>query len=141
MTILKINLDEIQEATVAPAGRYELQITSAEQVQSRNTGNPMIKVSLGFIEGDYLNITHFINLPTDSDDVSKAKFKGLMLKRFLALFGITYDSEGIDLDQLCMDLPGSVATVDVEQQALARREGSTNDNDVIVNRINIPRIR
>lgn len=141
MAILKLNLDEIKEPTIAPTGTYDLQITAAEIVQSRNTGNPMIKVTLGFLDGDYFNITHFLNLPTETDARDKLQFKALMLKRFLKLFGIPSSPEGIDPEQLVVDMPGSVAKVDIEQRALPRREGDNRDTDVMVNQLIIPRIR
>lgn len=132
MSFIKVNLDNATEPTVAPNGRYELQITQASEQQSKN-GNPMLKISLGFVGNhEYQNVTHFVNLPTENDEPDAMNFKMLLLKRLLAHFRVPYNSEGIDTEKLCMDLLGATAETEVKQ---TERDGTT------YNILYLPRIK
>ncbi len=138
MSFLKVNLDEVQEQTIAPAGRYELQITACTEARSKND-TPMFRVSLGFVgDNNFINVSHYINLPSENDDPDAVKFKALLLRRFLALFSVPYDSRGIDTEKLAMEMVGSTAEVEVRQESLPPREGS---EPMVVNKIVIPRLR
>lgn len=134
MSFLPENLDEIQEATAAPAGSYELQITACEETQtgenSKHPGAPMFKVNLGFVgEPNYNNIVHYISLPFEGDE--NANFKLLMLKRFLSLFHVAYSN---NTEQLAMDMPGQTAQCEVTMS-------EPDDNGNVYNRLKIPRLR
>ena len=132
MSFLKVNLDNAIEPTVAPAGRYELQITNAVEQQSKS-GNPMLKISLGFVGNhEYQNVTHFCNLPTENDEPDALNFKMLLLKRLLAHFKVRYSSEGIDTEKVCMDLNGATADTEVKQ---TERDGT------VYNILVLPRIK
>ena len=129
---MKIPLDVggVQESKPVPGGRYGLTIASAEQVETRETKKPQIKVSLGIDGHDEApNVTHYIGLPAPGDDPDKAKFKQLLVARFLALFKIPNDSSGFDLD----DFPGQTATAEL---TLSEPDDSGN----IYNRLTVPRL-
>lgn len=138
MTFIPVNLDETVEQKPAPKGNYELMITGATLTEtgenSKHPGAPMFKVTLGFVDQE-INapvITHFITLPYEGDE--NANFKLLMLKRFLLAFKIPYSTEGIDPEQLVVEMNGHTATLDVGLS-------EPNENGDIFNRIQIPRIR
>lgn len=138
MTFIPMNLDEVQEQKPAPKGTYELMITAAQATESgersKNPGSPLLKVTLGFVDQE-INapvITHYLSLPFEGDE--NASFKALMLKRFLGAFGAGYSSEGIDVDNLAIELVGHTANLEVDLT-------EPNDNGDVYNRIKVPRLR
>lgn len=139
MSFINVNLDDAQERSTAPTGRYELQITSCTEMRSKND-SPMLKVSLGFMgDNNFMNLNHYINLPSETDDADSVKFKALMLRRFLALFNTKYDSKGIYTEKLAMELVGASAEAEVRQEELPAREGGSEP--FIVNKLVIPRLK
>jgi hypothetical protein len=58
----------------------------------------------------------------------------LLLKRFLALFNIGYDSAGIDTEKLCMEMVGATANAAVSLS-------EPDDNGNVYNRLIVPRMR
>lgn len=136
---INVNVNSAQEVRPAPKGRYELQITGATAgvtgPNSKNPGCPTLKVSLGFTDLDLNagNITHFITLPNENDEVGAAKFKTLLLARFLSAFSINVDNEGFDVDELAMEMQGHVGSIEV---------GLTepNDNGDIYNTLVLPKL-
>lgn len=138
MTFIPANLDDVQEQKPAPTGNYELQITAAQNTESgeksKRPGSPMIKVTLGFTDPE-INapvITHFLSLPYDGDE--NAAFKLLMLKRFMAAFGMEWNSAGIDTEALVFDMIGRSAVLEVGHT-------EPNDNGDYFNTLKIPRLR
>lgn len=134
-----VNFDDAVEPTIAPAGRYVLQITEAkEQVtgaQSKNPGSPMIRVSIGFPEhDDYQNFNHFIMLPTEEDDQKTVNNKVLNLKRFLTLFNIPFANGELDVPGLIMDMTGATVQGEVGQT-------EPNANGDVYNNLKVPRIQ
>lgn len=117
MSFIEINLDDVHEPKAAAAGWYPLQITGCEVAKSgpnsKNPGSPQFKVTIGFIdEPDAMNITHYVSLPTGdtSEEGQKSdKFKAILLKRFLYTFNVPYDSRGIDVEALAMQMVGAQA--------------------------------
>jgi len=131
MTHIPVNLgDDIKEAKPAPAGAYDLLITEVTEGNSK-AGNPQIVVSLGF-EGmaDTPNLRHFISLPAKGDDPDKAKFKSLLLKRFLVLFNIPHDANGFDVEAF----NGARAKAEV---SLTEPDDSGN----VYNRLQVPKFK
>lgn len=139
MTFIPVNLDDAVEAKPVPNGRYPLQITDCKVAQtgpgSKRPGSPQFRVSIGF-QGDVNapNITHFISLPHEDDEQSSSQYKALMLKRFLSLFNVPYDSRGIDVDQMAMEMVGASAEAEVVQD-------EPTDNGNVYNRLIVPRLR
>lgn len=137
MTFLPINLEDVQEQKPASPGIYELQITGAQLTEtgenSKRPGSPMLKFSLAFTDQDLNapNITHYVTIPTDGDE--NFAFKALMLKRFLVAFGISFGSQGIDLDNLPMESIGQTANIEVSLS-------EPDDNGNVYNRIRLPRV-
>lgn len=143
MSLIPINLDDVQEPKPVANGRYPLQITGAELTEtgpnSKSPGSPIIKVSLGFTGGSKAeqnapNVTHFVSLPNEMDEEKSANFKSLLLKRFLVLFNIPFNSTGIDTEELAFAMVGQEADVEVTL-------GEPDDNGSVYNRLVIPRIR
>lgn len=110
---LDINFDDINEPTIAPAGRYDLQVTAAEAgrtgERSKNPGAPQVKVTIGFPDNvDFQNFTHYLGVPNEMDEPKAFKWKALGLKRFLVAFGLPTHG-GFDIDQFVMEVVGSTA--------------------------------
>lgn len=137
MTFIPVNLDDAQEAKPVPAGIYNLQIVTAEEVltgpNANNPGRPQFKVSIGFPDKPNTpNMWHFISLPYEGDDPDKMQFKMLLLRRFLHLFSVPYDTAGIDTEKLAMSMVGATASAEVTQ---------VERNDNTYNQLVVPRLR
>jgi hypothetical protein len=138
MTFVAYNFDDVQEAKPAPAGRYALQITAAEVVQSgersKNPGRPQYKVSIGFKdEPNVPNMRQYLSLPHEDDEQKSAEYKALLLKRFCHLFGVKLDSGGFDIEGLAMEMVGAEATAEVKL-------GAPNDSGDVYNELVVPKI-
>lgn len=139
MTYIPVNFDEAVESSPAPAGRYKLQITGCDIVktgaQSKNPGRDQLKASIGFTDlTDVPNISQFISLPHENDEPETAKFKVLLLKRFLELFQIPYDRNGIDVEKIAMEMVGNTAEAEVTLSP-------PNDSGNVYNNLVVPRIK
>lgn len=138
MPFIPVNLDETVESKPAPKGKYELMISGCTLAEtgenSKHPGAPMFKTTIGFTDLSVSApvITHYITLPYEGDE--NANFKLLMLKRFLVAFQIPYSTDGIDPEQLAMEMSGHTATLDVTLS-------EPNDDGAIFNRIILPRLR
>lgn len=141
MSLIPINLNDIQEPKPVPVGRYELMVTNAEVQQSKNN-KPQFRVSIG-IEGhdDAPNISHYISLPMEGDEPNKAMFKALMLKRFLTLFGQTIPSNGIDTEAMAMAMVGARATAEVGLDKAKDSDGNEKPDGETYNRLVVPKMR
>lgn len=139
MTFIACNFDDAVEPQPASAGRYNLQITGCDVAKtgadSKVPGSPQFKVSIGFQDDPRVpNIMQYISLPNEQDDAAKANFKVLLLKRFLHLFNVKYDPKGIDVEQMAMNMVGSVANVEVQLTEPDPKNGN------VYNRIIVPRL-
>lgn len=111
MPFISMNLDDATEAKPVSAGRYDLVVASCEEALTKNEQKPQFKLIIN-IEGhdDAPPIFHYVGIPSESDEPDKAKFKALLLRRFLKLFGVKYDPAGFDTEQLAMQLTGARAS-------------------------------
>lgn len=139
MPFINVNLDEAEESQPAAAGMYNLQITECKLQEtganSKVPGSPMFRVTIGFPdEPNVPNLSQFIMLPTENDEPKQLQMKMLNLRRFLTLFNIPYDSNGIDTDQLAMEMPGHTANAEVTLT-------EPDDNGNVYNRLKVPRIK
>ena len=131
MPHIPLNLgDDLKETKPAPAGVYDLMITEASDGVSKN-GKPQIVVSIGFETiPDTPNLRHYISLPAKDDDADKAKFKALLLKRFLILFNVPHTAEGFDVEAMA----GAKAKAEVTQT-------EPDDSGNIYNRLQVPKFK
>lgn len=143
-TLANVNFDEAIEPQPLPKGKYPVQITAAEEKasgpNSKNPGSPMIVVTAGFTgpsqeEQNAPTVRHFISLPAEGEEGKSANFKILLLKRFMHAFGlqIPQGNTDIDIEQLCFDLVGREANLEVNL-------GEPNDTGDVYNSFVIPRI-
>ena len=138
-TFIPMDFDAAQEPQPAPSGDYALQITKAEIKESgpnsKRPGSPQLVVTVGFTEEPNVpNITQFISLPHEEDDAKSALFKTLLVKRFLAAFKVSHASNGLDLDEIVLELPGHTAVLGVKLD-------EPDDNGNIYNRLIVPRMK
>jgi hypothetical protein len=106
--LIPIDVGAAVESKPVPAGKYNLQITDAQEAKSQK-GKPQFVVNLA-IEGhdDAPQCTHYISLPGDGDEPKTVKFKVLMLKRFLVQFGLPVPTS-IDTEKMAMSMVGAKA--------------------------------
>ncbi len=139
MTFIPVDFDSAVEAKPAVHGYYNLQITACQEVKtgpnSKKPGSPQFKVNIGFQDAENVpNMTQFISLPNEDDEPDSARFKLLLLKRFLTLFKVGYDKTGIDTEQLAFAMIGSSAKAEVTVS-------EPDDSGNIYNRLVIPRLK
>lgn len=99
MSFIPVDVTGTTEPKAVSNGRYDLQISSAEETLSKEKKKPMV-VAYVAIEGhvDAPNVRHNISLPQPDDEPKAKEFKMLLLKRFLTLFKIPYDSNGFNVE-------------------------------------------
>ena len=139
MTFIPTNFDEAQEAKPAPSGMYQVQVVKAELGEtgpkSKVPGSPMFKLQMGFPDNPNTpNFNHYVSIPNENDDADTARYKTLLLKRFLVAFSIPFEANGFDTDSLAMEMVGATANIEVEL-------GEPNDNGDVYNSLKVPRIR
>lgn len=137
MSYISVNLDDVQEAKPAAAGIYPLRIVKCDVTQASERakipGADQFKVSIGFIdEPDTPNITHYISLPHEQDE-DGGKFKALLLKRFLHAFNVPYNADGIDTEEMAMQMVGAEGNCEVTLS-------DPDDNGNVYNRLRVPRL-
>lgn len=139
MSYIDINFDDAVEPSIAPAGRYNLQVTEAQIVktgeQSKNPGRDQFKISVGFVDHpEYLTARVFLSLPHPDDEAKTNNFKVLQLKRFLVAFNVPFSPSGIDLEQTAMEMVGATAN-NVEVGLTEPNANGTIYNNVIFPRL------
>lgn len=137
MTVIPVDLNDVKEPSIAPAGRYNLQVLECKLGEtgpnSKNPGTPMFTISVGFPDDiDYVPLRHFIVLPSQGDDAKTMKNKSLGLKRFLQAFRIPFSSNGIDTEELQLSMIGATANLEVSQS-------EPNAEGNIYNNLKLPR--
>lgn len=130
MSMIPVDVSGVTEPKAVPGGRYDLSVSSAEEGLSKEKRKPMITVYLN-IDGhtDAPNVRHSISLPAPEDEAKTKAFKMLLLKRFLTLFGIPYDSNGFNLE----DFIGATATAELKL-------GEVDDNGNQYNELVMPKM-
>lgn len=132
---IPMNLKETPESRPVPVGTYDLTIATVEQQKSKNSGKDQLKVSIGIDEFPTApNVGHWISFPDGDDDVDKAKFKALQMRRFLEAFGIPYEVDGTNTSFDTDDFPGAKARMGLTVDS---QEGS----EETYNRLRLPKIK
>lgn len=139
---IPINLNDYHEPTTAPIGKYELIIASAEEVETKQAKKPQFRISLGFVgHPEYQNLTNYVGIPGEKDEPNAMAFKALLMKRFLALFKIPVPTNGIDTEQLAMQMIGATATAEVAIENEKDESGNDKPDGRQFNRLLVPRLR
>jgi hypothetical protein len=142
MPFIKVALKDAKEDVVVPEGPYDLRIISASQEESKK-GNAMIVCGIAIESQDHPNsalLRHYIMLPgedVDEDDKDAVRMEGMRLRdmrRFLDVFGIKFEAEGFDTD----DLEGSNGNCMVVQRAMRNEDGTDGE---MVNALRLPKFK
>lgn len=131
MAFIKADLKDVKEAEAVPEGEYSLRITKVEETESKK-GNPMLALTMKIEDAAIKNpapLRHWIVLPDRDTPEDQVQMRYLELKRLLATFGIRYDGEGFDTE----DLVGATG-----KAFLTQEEG---DDGGVYNRLRLPRIK
>lgn len=130
MAFIAQALDDAQESQPVPQGEYDLRILKAERKESAK-GNMMTAVLIKVEDPEYPNaslINHFLVDVTKDTPPNQAYMRLLDLKRFLQAFGVVYEGNGYDDE----DLPGSTGRMTVDQE----------ENDgMVFNRLRLPKLK
>jgi Protein of unknown function (DUF669) len=129
MPKINVTLKDAQELEIAPEGEYDLRIVKAEDGESKS-GNDMTTCTIAF-EGhpEWQPVRHWITYPNEDTPPDQRSFRLIDIKRFLHCFGVAYDDEGFDTD----DLVGQTGRCLVIQEEA--------DDGNTYNRIKPPRLR
>lgn len=140
MSYINLNLDTVKEATAAPKGEYELQITAATATESgpnsKHPGTPMIKFTLAFTDPEINSgaFSHFMVFPYEGQ-TEYLNLTMLGIKRFLVHFNIPFSNEGLDTENIAFEAIGKVANCNVDVT-------EPNDNGDIYNKLGyLPKLR
>ncbi len=117
MPFIEATLDQDYEDKPVAEGRYDLRITAAEEMVSKNSGADMVRCIVQ-IEGEEkaAPIFHYLVFPVgkkaaaergvDEDDDNKVRNKMRGITRFLHAFNISFEKKGFNSE----DLIGATAT-------------------------------
>ena len=98
---------------------YDLRIVSVEEKDSKK-GKPMLECVIEIVDHpDAEPIFHYVNLVHPDDSEKARKFKLRMTRRFLEVFGVPYQDDGFDSD----DLQGAEGRCVVFQQERVDENG------------------
>lgn len=130
-TLIPVDVTGTTEPKPVNNGRYDLSISSAEEGLSKEKKKPMITTYLN-IDGHPTapNVRHSISLPADGDEPKSKEFKMLLLRRFLTLFNIPYDSNGFNIE----DFPGATASAELKL-------GDVDDSGNQYNELVLPKMK
>jgi len=102
VSFLDINLTNVQEPTVIPAGtevEYQVQQNPVVKDSKNTPGNKYINVVLEPLgHPDATLLYHMISIPNEKDDARTRQFKLLQMKRFADCFKIPFDANGLSLE-------------------------------------------
>lgn len=134
------NLRDIPEEKHAPEGEYDLRIykvTTGESDAGRNTVKCMIEIE-GTGSENYQPVTHVLIEPSEADWENDKDMATRFLrntKRFLTLFGVTYNDDDGSYDTDELENARGRGRLTVEPIEKGPRKGD------LVNRLQVPRIR
>lgn len=128
MTFINADLGQDYEQEAVPEARYDLRITDAKDGKSKK-GADQTMVMITVEDQEYPNagtIFHYLTQVQEGDSAETVRMKMMMLTRFLVAFGVKYEKDGFNSE----DLPGCTAN-----QILLRKErleGRDEDSNSLV---------
>lgn len=131
MAFIRADLKDVKEAEAVPEGEYALRILKVDETESKK-GNPMLALMIKIEDAPIKNpapLRHWIILPDANTPDDQVQMRSLELKRLLAAFGIRYDGEGFDTE----DLVGATGKAFLTQEQ--------GDDGGVYNRLRLPRIK
>lgn len=127
---------DTKEPELAPEDTYDLRCEDVDHITEGGKNN--IRVRIRIEGGDFQPIFHYLALPQPDKDKKRdaekgeelgttSKWKMLMTKRFLHAFGVPYEANGFDPN----DIMGASARLGVTQDSFTREDGSVMRNNKI----------
>ena len=131
MPFISTPLGDAKEPEAVPEGPYDLRIVKSEDGESKK-GNPMTTVYIKIEDPAYPNaalVGHWILHPTADTPPEQLQMRILEQRRFLECFGIPYEANGFNTD----DLVGATGNSFLVQE--------TGDDNVVRNRLRLPKLK
>ncbi len=111
MPFIEADLNQDYEDKAVPEGRYDLRVTAAEEMVSKNSGADMVRCIVEIVgENGSAPIFHYIVFPigkksaaergVDEDDDNKVRNKMRGITRFLHAFDISFEKKGFNTEDL-----------------------------------------
>ena len=98
MSIINLDLGNVQEPTPVPDGEYLVRVVGIPEVKTSQSGNNYINVRLELVgESGAMDVYDSITLPGADQTVEANEKRKLRLKRFCDAFGVSYSGGQIDL--------------------------------------------
>jgi hypothetical protein len=100
MPLIKAPLADDFESQPVPEGAYDLRIEKAEDKESK-AGNPMTEIMIVIEDTEHPNaspIFYYLNYPPKDHEYYNLMWQ--QNKRFLAIFGVPFDGDGFNTDDL-----------------------------------------
>lgn len=131
MPFINVDLNNAQEPDIVPEGSYNLRIVKAEDGESKQ-GNEMTTVYIKVESDDFPNsqiIKHWLTYPNSGTPEDQRAMRLIDIKRFLTCFGIKFEGEGFNSE----DLVGATG------ECLVTQEEADDGNTY--NRLRLPRLK
>ena len=98
MAFIEIDLGGVKEAEAVPEGTYDLRVAAFDLMKSKK-GNDMYKAVIIIEDERYPNakpMSEYLTLPGKDHDEAARAFLLRSLKRFLAVFGVPFEANGFN---------------------------------------------
>lgn len=110
MSFIEIPLEGTNEETSVPENVYTLRVEAAQEMTNDETGRFSILCIINIEDppaevDNPAAVFHYLNIPNKKDDAKASKFMMLLNKRFLVAFGVPFEGNGFNPE----DIPGSTA--------------------------------
>lgn len=120
MPFIEVPVGDAKEPETVPEAIYELRIEGATEKRNKDNTRDLLVANIAVMNPpDGITpsmIFHQIALPNEDDEPKSRDFMLLLLRRFLAVFDVPYESSGFNTD----DLPGSSGKCPVGLEAVVR---------------------
>jgi len=126
MPFIEADLGQDYEQEAVPEGRYDLRITDARDGRNKKDTADLTMVMIKIEDKEYpqaATVFHYLNYASESDTEQSRQMKMMMLTRFLVLFGVKFEKDGFNSE----DLPGCTAKeVLLKKERLDGRDDDSN---------------
>lgn len=126
MPFISADLGQDYEQEAVPEARYDLRITDARDGRNKADTADLTMVMIKVEDPEYPNaatVFHYLNYVSEGDREDARRMKMMMLTRFLVLFGVKYEKDGFNSE----DLPGcTAADVLLKKERLDGRDEDSN---------------
>ena len=128
MPFISAPVAEATEDELVPEGEYDLTIEDVSEQDSKKSGKALLMCLIRIDNPperikNPAPIFHYVSLPHPDDEPKTVQFKLRMIRRLLNCFGVAFEDNGFDSD----DLVGAKGTCLVVQQEMMKDDKGTGE--------------